>query len=188
MLGNIVGRAGQCLTDESGNMVVSFVVDRQDAKDARKVVQAMKEAKDKGKDVLRLTVDVNREKRSVNANAYFWTLCDKLAQKLGTDKQSLYVEYIKQVGVFKGIQVNSEAAATIEHVWKERGVGWVVAKVDEGINGMTAYHLYYGSSVYNTKQMSRLIDLIVSDCKDQGIETMTPEELAAMLALWEDSR
>ena len=43
---------------------------------------------------------------------------------------------------------------------------------------------YYGSSRYNTRQMSRLIDSIVQDCKDLGIETLPPEKLAAMKEEW----
>ena len=44
--------------------------------------------------------------------------------------------------------------------------------------------LYYGSSCYYTKQMSRLIDLVVEDCKEQGIDTATPEEIALLKEEW----
>lgn len=43
---------------------------------------------------------------------------------------------------------------------------------------------YYGSSTYDTKQMARLIDLVVEDCKQQGIETLPPEELERMALEW----
>ena len=43
---------------------------------------------------------------------------------------------------------------------------------------------YIGSSDYDTAQMSRLIDLIVQDCKAQGIETLTPDKLDAMKVKW----
>ena len=43
---------------------------------------------------------------------------------------------------------------------------------------------YYGSSVYNTKQMARLIDDVVSDCKEMGIETKPPEEIDRLVSLW----
>lgn len=42
----------------------------------------------------------------------------------------------------------------------------------------------YGSSVYDTEQMARLIDAIVQDCRDVGIETMTPRELDALVSRW----
>ena len=52
------------------------------------------------------------------------------------------------------------------------------------IEGCTNVILYYGSSTYNTEQMSRLINLVVEDCKAQGVETMTPDEINRMLSLW----
>jgi hypothetical protein len=48
------------------------------------------------------------------------------------------------------------------------------------INGCTNVILYYGSSTYNTAQMSLLIDHLVQDAKALGIETMTPQELEAL--------
>ena len=44
---------------------------------------------------------------------------------------------------------------------------------------------YYGSSEYDTAQMSRLIDLLIAECREQGIETKTPAELAALMEEWE---
>ena len=44
---------------------------------------------------------------------------------------------------------------------------------------------YYGSSEYDTAQMSRLIELIIAECREQGIETKTPAELAALMEEWE---
>jgi hypothetical protein len=46
---------------------------------------------------------------------------------------------------------------------------------------------YYGSSSYDTAEMSRLIDLVVQDCKALDIETDTPEQIALRLARWEDA-
>lgn len=44
--------------------------------------------------------------------------------------------------------------------------------------------LYFGSSSYDTVQMSRLIDLLIEDCKAQGIETATPDEIARYKEEW----
>lgn len=46
--------------------------------------------------------------------------------------------------------------------------------------------LYYGSSTYDTAQMSRLINIIVEECKAQGIETRTPDEISKLVSLWGD--
>ena len=44
--------------------------------------------------------------------------------------------------------------------------------------------LYYGSSEYDTAQMSRLLDAIIREAKLQNIETATPEELARLKENW----
>ena len=45
-----------------------------------------------------------------------------------------------------------------------------------------------GSSTYNTEEMSKLIDGLVSECKEQGIETLPPEELERMMQAYEQNR
>lgn len=43
---------------------------------------------------------------------------------------------------------------------------------------------YYGSSTYDTAQMSRLIDLVVQECRQQDIETLTERELSLLKEGW----
>lgn len=47
---------------------------------------------------------------------------------------------------------------------------------------------YISSSDYDTEQMSRLIDMVVQDCKAEGIETMTPQELDALKSRWGEAQ
>lgn len=136
---------------------------------------------------LEVTVKPFREKRSKNANAYCWELIGKLAERLNLPPKEVYRKAIKDVGVFQDIELEPRAAKTMEHIWQERGIGWVCEKVDDTFGGVLI-RFYYGSSVYNTKQMSRLIDYIVQDCKEQGIETRTPQELSLLLAEWEEQK
>ena len=63
---------------------------------------------------------------------------------------------------------------TFEHLWNERGIAWFTEKVQENGN-KTIINAYYGSSSYNSKQMSRLIDGLMQDCRSVGI--LTPEDL-----------
>ena len=58
------------------------------------------------------------------------------------------------------------------------------------VNGITGHQLqvYYGSSTFNTKEMSVFIDGIVSECKELGIETLTSEELERMKAAWSNGK
>lgn len=127
-----------------------------------------------------------RKKRSNDANAYFFTLADKLAEKLNIPKTEIYRNYIKEIGgVSETVCVRNEAVEKLCEGWKHNGLGWQTDTIPSKIQGCTNVILYYGSSTYNTEQMSRLINLIVEDCKVQGIETRTPDEIADLLSLWE---
>lgn len=124
-----------------------------------------------------------RKKRSMNANNYFWQLLDQIAAALGRVKEDLYLEYIKQVGVFKDFTLSEEQAKTFRVAWSMLGVGWPTQQVDyDGDN--VVIRAYYGSSQYSTRQMSRLIDMAVEDAKDLGVEVLTPLELDRMKEEW----
>lgn len=126
-----------------------------------------------------------REKRSLDANAYFWVLADKLAEKLNSTKEEVYKNYIKDIGGNSGIVcVEDKAVDKLCEVWESRGIGYQTDVFPSKLKGCTNVVLYYGSSTYDTKQMSRLIDFVVEDCKEQGIETKTPDEIENLKSLW----
>lgn len=140
-------------------------------------------------DKLTLKVSKFRKGRSLDANAYMWVLCDKLAEKLGITKEEVYRSHIKDIGVFRTVEIDEKAADTLIHSWGLHGIGWVAERLDHSQHeGFTIIALYYGSSTYNTKQMSRLINGIVDDCKEQGIETLTPDELQQLKEAWSGER
>ena len=130
-------------------------------------------------------VKQHREKRSLDANAYCWTLLDKLAEALHSTKEELYLHKVREVGPYKDFSLTEDEAKTFRVAWERLGTGWPTEKVDYDQDGdRVVIRAYYGSSTYNTKQMSRLIDSIVEDCKSVGIETLTPDKLDAMKGEW----
>ncbi len=139
---------------------------------------------------LDIEIKKHREKRSLNANSYMWVLLDKLAETLQEHtKEDLYRLCIKRVGVFRDWTLTEEEVRTFTVLWTNQGTGWVTERVDYDETGeKIILRAYYGSSTYNTKQMSRLIDMVIEACKEQGIETATPEEIALMKARWEDAK
>ena len=138
------------------------------------------------KDKLSIEVKPYREKRSLDANAYFWVLCDKLAEKLNTTKEEIYRHSIREIGgVSEVVCVKNEAVDHLCEGWRQNGIGWQTDTFPSKIEGCTNVVLYYGSSTYDTAQMSRLISNIVQDCKAVGIEVRTPEEIANMLSIWD---
>ena len=127
----------------------------------------------------------HRKKRSMNANNYFWQLADQIAEKLGQEKEELYLAYVKRVGPFKDFTLSEDEAKTFRVAWAMLGTGWPTEQVDYSPSGREVIiRAYYGSSQYNTRQMSRLIDMAVADAKDLGIEVLTPLELERMKEEW----
>ena len=126
------------------------------------------------------------ESRTKDANRYFWALCEKLAEKLNSTKIDIYLNSIRNVGVFYDDEIETEKVQHRRKAWEMIGTGWLTERVDFSADGnKEVIRFYYGSSSYNKKQMSRLIDNVVQDCQAVGIETRTPEQLAQLVSLWE---
>ena len=123
----------------------------------------------------------HREKRSLDANAYCWVLLDKLAEATRLPRDEIYRKAIHEIGgVSATVCVQNQAVDRLCKGWKENGIGWFSEVSDSKLKGCVNVTLYYGSSVYDTAQMSRLLDYIIEDCKALGIETLPPERLEAM--------
>lgn len=126
-----------------------------------------------------------KKRRSLDANAYCWVLLDKLAENLRIPKFDLYKGYIRNIGGNSTtVCVLNEAVNDLVQGWCNNGTGWQAETTESKLDGCTNVTLYYGSSTYDTEQMSRLIDMIVQDCKAVGISTMTPEELKHLKVGW----
>lgn len=134
--------------------------------------------------------EINRayKKRSLDANALCWVMLDKLAAALGIQKSDLYQRYIKEIGgVSDTVCVPDKAVKRLKAIWEAKGLGWQAETFPSKLEGCTNVTLYYGSSVFNTQQMSRLIDSIVQDCQSIGVETRTKEEIDSLLNQWESN-
>lgn len=132
---------------------------------------------------LSVKAEKHRERRSLDANAYAWVLLQKLAEATKTDKWSMYLECLQRYSrAFTHVIVKEAAAEKMKELYR---TCIELGKVT--VNGQTGIQLqvYYGSSTFDTKEMSVFIDGIVSECKELGIETLTPEELEAMKAGWD---
>lgn len=135
-----------------------------------------------------LTIQINRDeeivvkkqKRSKNANAYFWKLLQELCFELNLDVIEQYKERVKDLGVFQTFELDTKNTPTFEYLWGGKGLGWFTEKVEEKGN-KTIINAYYGSSSYNSKQMSRLIDNLVQDCREIGIQTLEDKEIEELI-------
>lgn len=130
------------------------------------------------------TYEVKRvtKKRSLNANAYCWVLCDAIAQKLGTTKEAVYRQAVGDVGVCVPLTFTDPDAMTLfKRKWHSNGLGWLTKTLDD-----KTLLAYYGSSTYSKEEMARLIDWLVDQAQEQGVPTMSDDELKLMIGRWKE--
>ena len=129
-----------------------------------------------------------REHRSKDANAYCWVLCDKIAKELCKDevvhtKEQIYQDTILQIGTFEPLIIQEKSFETFKRVWENKGLGFLIQEVSRK-DKCVKVNCYYGSSTYNSKEMSLLINLLVETAKSLDIETMPQKELESLLKEW----
>lgn len=130
-----------------------------------------------------------RKKRSLDANSYCWTLCDKIAKELCKDgtivtKEDVYKDAILQIGTFEPFIVQEKTYINFKRIWEKQGLGFLVQEVSKK-DKCIKVNCYYGSSTYNTKEMSLLIECIVELAKTLNIETKPQNEIDSLLKEWD---
>jgi len=138
---------------------------------------------DKIKDkLLRITVKQYREKRSLDSNAYAWVLMQKIAEAVQSDKWSVYLEMLaKYSRAFTHVIVRPDVVPRFEAEWRTvRNLGEITVNGQTGIQ----LQLYFGSSTFDTKEMSVFIDGLVEECRQLEIETLPPNEIERMKREW----
>lgn len=127
----------------------------------------------------------HKHKRSLEANDMLWSLCEQIAVAIGSTKEDVYREQIRQAGDYYPLPIKEKAVEQFSNDWRHNGIGWFVDVVDDSkLPGYKLCFAYIGSSKYDTEQMSRLIDNAIQDCIALGIETRPQEEIDSLLGKW----
>ena len=131
----------------------------------------------------KLSVEIkqHRIRRSLDANAMLWVMLDKMAQALRTIKDEIYLQMLDRYGVFTHIVVKPEVVERVKQEWRTvRELGEII------VNGKTGIQLqcYFGSSTYNTKEFSVLLDGVINEAKELGIDTMSDAEKESLIKDW----
>jgi len=131
-------------------------------------------------------IDEKKDKRSLNANAYAWQLMGQIAEAMKSSNQEVYEMMLQRYSkaytyVILPPNAVEQAKATFResHIYAQE-IGECKVNGKEG----TQLQLFYGSSTFDTKQMSRLIDGIVSEAKELNLETATPQEIERIKSEW----
>lgn len=115
------------------------------------------------------------DKRTKTMNAYYWVLVTQLADALRTSKDELHRELIKRYSQRDYISLLSNINPSdyfpyyeLQSVYKRNG------------NTFKSYLIFKRSSDMNKQEFSVLLDGLISECKECGISTMTPEEISLL--------
>lgn len=171
----------------SGKFLLTFESKQQDITGQ---IDTVKDA------VLSVSIKKYRKKRSLDANAYYWQLLSKLADAVKISKPHMHNIMLRRYGqaecidgkmVYvvvpdddKGIEIANEA-----ETYHIRPTSEVKTSADGC--AFRTYIMLRGSSTYDTKEMSVLINGLVDECKEQGIETLTPERLKEMMQMYDQN-
>lgn len=141
-----------------------------------------------------ITIQKKKNKRSLNASAYCWVLCQKIAEELSktgyTTKEDVYKKAIKDCGHFTYVPVREDAVERYITIWQVHGIGWIAEDAGE-CQSLKGYHnimCYHGSSVYTTAEMQRLIDCLVDECNQLGIKLDDSDYIQSLVREWESEQ
>ncbi len=128
------------------------------------------------------------KKRSLDANAYCWVLCNSIAKELSkesiTTKEEIYKDAILQVGTFEPFIVQEKTFEKFKRIWEKQGLGFLVQEVNRQ-DKCIKVNCYYGSSTYDSKEMSLLIEILIQLAKSLNLETKSKQEIDSLLESWD---
>ena len=183
--GNIIALSKDWATNK---LLINLQVDDCPTEEVQSLAQCEK---------LSIEIKKYRKKRSLDSNGYYWQLLTKLAEVVGTSKPYMHNRMLRKYGqtafldgktVFLVIPDTDEAEnnaleAETFHIKP-------TSQVKEGKDGVMyrTYTMLRGSSDYNSYEMSKLIDGLVAECKENGIETLPQHELDGMKEQWKGDK
>lgn len=137
-----------------------------------------------------ITIQKKKNKRSLNASAYCWVLCQKIAEVMSahsyTSKEDVYRKAIKDCSHFSYVPVREDAIERYIQIWQAHGIGWIAEDAGE-CKSLQGYHnvmCYHGSSVYTVTEMQRLIDCLVDECNQLGIKLDDSDYIQSLVKEW----
>lgn len=170
-----------------GNPIISLELNERQA-----AIQLVDELHD---EEVSIKIGKKTSKRSLDANAYYWVLLNKLAKKLNISNSYCHNLMLRRYGTleeFDGQSVYWVIPDTDDASKKADEAETYHIKptshVREGNDGLMyrTYLLLKGSHSYTREEFSHLVNGLVDECKGVGIQTATPDELDRMLSLYKE--
>jgi hypothetical protein len=121
----------------------------------------------------------HRKKRSLNSNSYLWKLINEIANVMRMSKEEVYLQMLKDYG-------QSEVISLLSSINVDGYFKYYEVIGESMLNGKEFKHIriFKGSSEYDTKEMSILLDGVIREAEQLGIQTMTKDEIEHLKELW----
>ena len=113
-----------------------------------------------------------KSKRSLTANAYYWSLLNQLASVMRLSSEEVHFMMLKRYGVYEVVSVRSDIKVDGYFRYYE-----AIGQSDLDGKEFTHYKIYKGSSEMDSKEFSVLLDGLISECEGVGIPTLTKTEV-----------
>ncbi len=132
--------------------------------------------------VLECAIQTQSSKRSRTANSYCWELCEQIAAASGVSVLDVYKDALRNAGKFKDAEFSESDIEKVTEEWTQFGLGWFVDKIDFGEKDNTVLlRFYYGTSVYKSKEMSRIIEFLVNEAEDMEITVLSERQRKSLI-------
>lgn len=133
--------------------------------------------------LLRIKATAFRQSRSLNANAMLWGLISIISDNTKQSKDNVYLELLRRYGKYEHVCVKEEAVASLRTIWRlVEELGPVQINNTQAVCCLC----FYGSSTYDTKEMSKLIEGTISEIKEMGLQNpYCSADMQRALAEWE---
>lgn len=121
----------------------------------------------------------HRKKRSLNSNSYLWKLINEIANAMRMSKEEVYLQMLKDYG-------QSEVISLLSSINVDGYFKYYEVIGESMLNGKEFKHIriFKGSSEYDTREMSILLQGVVEEAEQLGIQTMTKDEIEHLNELW----
>ena len=133
-----------------------------------------------------VNIDLAKDKRSLDANAYFHILVDKIAKAQNIDEDQCKVMMNLQYGTIardeKGLMVGVMIPASVDITKIYKYAKWYQAKEMDG-KDYNCYIFYKETHTLTVDEMHKLLCGVVQEAEDLGIETKPPAEVERLASL-----
>ena len=136
-------------------------------------------------DFVDIQVEKWSDKRSLQANAYFHVLVNKIAEATKSSMDDVKKLLVSQYGTLARGSDGKYMAVKVPKNTEIEKVYPYVRHIGTDDNGLDMYLFFKHTSDLNKEEMNRLISGTMDEAKALNIETLTPQEIERMVGKWE---